>query len=909
MARVTAHLTGTLPDAAALRAKVQARGLRAGTGTATAVDAVVDVAGPVGDPSGRVTATARGVRVRPDAPLVDVLRLDLSRRAGRLALAADATGPAGRAALALRGTASPRAADVTVDRLALEYRHRTARLAAPARVRWERDALIAVDGLDLAVLGGTVRGRAVWRPRAGLQPRLEADLAARRLRAGILPGELDGEAHLRLGARELVGTGAVRLAAGGAVTVDARVPVRLRRRGAPRLASAGPVRLDLAVDALPVAALPAAARARARLTGGTLDLRAHLGGDLARPAARVTGLLRDGRVGGLAGVAVFVRAAADPRAVDATATVTLGRTHLADARARLLTGLDALLARPGAALRDAGVVADATLPRVDLAALGTAWPRLGRLAGYATADARVTGTLAHPAAQVRLTALHPVIEGVPFATITVEGSLDPGGLRASAMADQLGGGVVRAAVAAGRGGAGALAARLEAQGLDLRFLRQISPDLHELGGLLTARLSAGGTVAQPVWRGDLAVTRGALGMLGLPILRGLEVRARLAPGRLTLTRLRGRADGGGEVRLAGTVTLRGWTPTALDARAGLTDVPVGVLVLPGATVTAEATLRGALKGGEFDLGLRVRGGRLRLPRLERQRELQRLSPLPEVRFVDARDAAAARPRAAPARLPERLRLTADVRDFELRGKDVDVRVNANLVVRAEDAATVMAGQIQAGYGSIALFGNRYTIDRARVLWLDGPPANPTLDLRLTRQFPDVLVALEVHGPARAPRLTFSSEPPGYTQPQLVALVLTGEAGAPPGSGSDITESAVSAVSTALLGALAQRLAPSLPIDVLRVQRVSQAQLQGQGTTPVPGSLTPAQAGGFATKVEVGTNVTDRIYVGYVHVFGVTEYGNTNEAHVLYRLGRHWVLETVYGDAGIGGLDVLWTTRY
>jgi autotransporter translocation and assembly factor TamB len=56
-------------------------------------------------------------------------------------------------------------------------------------------------------------------------------------------------------------------------------------------------------------------------------------------------------------------------------------------------------------------------------------------------------------------------------------------------------------------------------------------------------------------------------------------------------------------------------------------------------------------------------------------------------------------------------------------------------------------------------------------------------------------------------------------------------------------------------------------------------------------------------------VTDRVYIGYVHVLGVTEYGNANEAHVHYRLRRNWVVETVYGDAGIGGLDVLWTHRY
>ena len=44
------------------------------------------------------------------------------------------------------------------------------------------------------------------------------------------------------------------------------------------------------------------------------------------------------------------------------------------------------------------------------------------------------------------------------------------------------------------------------------------------------------------------------------------------------------------------------------------------------------------------------------------------------------------------------------------------------------------------------------------------------------------------------------------------------------------------------------------------------------------------------------------------MFGAPENANQNEAHVEYRMTRRLMMETVFGDAGQGGLDTLWTYR-
>jgi translocation and assembly module TamB len=60
---------------------------------------------------------------------------------------------------------------------------------------------------------------------------------------------------------------------------------------------------------------------------------------------------------------------------------------------------------------------------------------------------------------------------------------------------------------------------------------------------------------------------------------------------------------------------------------------------------------------------------------------------------------------------------------------------------------------------------------------------------------------------------------------------------------------------------------------------------------------------------VGKYISDRVYLSYAHVFGANEFSNQNEAHVEYRLTRRWMVESIFGDAGVGGVDALWTYRY
>jgi len=214
------------------------------------------------------------------------------------------------------------------------------------------------------------------------------------------------------------------------------------------------------------------------------------------------------------------------------------------------------------------------------------------------------------------------------------------------------------------------------------------------------------------------------------------------------------------------------------------------------------------------------------------------------------------------------------------------------------------GQIDAKRGTLALFGNRYKLAKTRIQWNGSPNPNPTLDMRLTHRFPDAVVVVRIRGTATKPDVSFSSYPATYSRAEILSLIVTGEAADTGDASGNATANAVSSIATGFIRNFTGRF-PVLPIDVVRFQQVSQGQMQETRETHMP-SLTPT---GQVTQIEVGKRITNRILISYVHVFGANQDENANEAHVQFRLSPHWVLQSEYGDAGVGGLDVLWRRRY
>jgi translocation and assembly module TamB len=285
------------------------------------------------------------------------------------------------------------------------------------------------------------------------------------------------------------------------------------------------------------------------------------------------------------------------------------------------------------------------------------------------------------------------------------------------------------------------------------------------------------------------------------------------------------------------------------------------------------------------------------------RDLQKIGPRADVRFVDAAALAAEERRARRDETSgpsPTLDVDAQAGSIDVRSKDMDLEVESRLHITSvasgpQAGKPALSGIVRVRRGRIDISGQRFDVERGTLSFNGEPGLGPALDIRLTRQFPDATVAIEIRGTAKHPDLRLTSDPPIYDQAQIVSLLLTGQASAQPSAGKSFDPTA--AVTTMVLGRLADKLAPQLGLDVVRVENVQQVTTQGRPT------------GQTDTRVEVGKYVTERIFVSYAHVFGAPENANTNEAHLEYRLSHSWMLETIFGDAGVGSLDALWTYRY
>jgi translocation and assembly module TamB len=103
--------------------------------------------------------------------------------------------------------------------------------------------------------------------------------------------------------------------------------------------------------------------------------------------------------------------------------------------------------------------------------------------------------------------------------------------------------------------------------------------------------------------------------------------------------------------------------------------------------------------------------------------------------------------------------------------------------------------------------------------------------------------------------------------------------------------AASVVGSLVANEARKALAAKLPLDVL--------------------SIEAGKSGIEGTKLEVGTYVTDKIYVGYTGRVGANpqQGENANAVRFEYQLGTRWSLEGQYGDARSGGLDLIWSNEY
>lgn len=413
-----------------------------------------------------------------------------------------------------------------------------------------------------------------------------------------------------------------------------------------------------------------------------------------------------------------------------------------------------------------------------------------------------------------------------------------------------------------------LQAKLIADSTALGLLNLYVPEIDRSAGDLSMDFDFSGTVGAPLVNGVLRLERGELDFYQINLaLRDIDAEARLIDNRISL-QSSARA-GKGSIRADADLEWRGSLPFG-SLRIQGADIPI--IDLPEARITATPNLEFKVTGRDL-----LATGTVLVPSA-------RLTPVDLTGAVSTSTdeiIVGAEPvdPASSFRVSSDIKLTlgdrVTVDSFGLSG-----RVAGNINVRSTpDGVNRGSGELGVVEGKYAALGRRLDIERGRLIFSGGLINDPGVDIRATKEFPDVKAGVNVRGTLREPRMSFFSEP-SLPQSQVVSLILAGgtiEATQAGDSTSSASRNALLAQGGAIL---AQQLGQRIGIEDVGIEQ----NLANE------------------TSLVFGKYLSSRLYVSY----GISLAETLNTLKLRYSINDRWTVRTEAGKEV--SADVVYTVE-
>jgi translocation and assembly module TamB len=519
-----------------------------------------------------------------------------------------------------------------------------------------------------------------------------------------------------------------------------------------------------------------------------------------------------------------------------------------------------------------------------------------KIEGQVNANAEVRGTIARPTGNLELAIAALELGEMKYDKFEARGKFDGAKVSATLDAHEVKGGALAANATLPLDAKQPVVAALRASGfyIDVDNVGMTNPRLFK--GNLNAQVDVHGPRANPTVQGFLKLDDGKLALAAdARIYEDIKVDVAIDNGVVTLKNAQAKVQGG-SVTASGQAKLAGLKPQSVDLRAEAHKFPIPTGTF-GAWLDANVTVHGEQTPDGMSGTIVVEKGTANLPKLAGGKKLQSTGPLEDVKFVDASAKRAEAKRKEAEKEPATTELVAKIPGpFHVRSKELSTDLSGQLQVAIVGPVVRLTGQVHTQGGWLELLGRRYNIEKARVGFGGENQPDPELDVRLTRELSQTVLIIEVHGTAKKPSLVLTCDPPIYDQSEVIAAILSGDPATQRVDDRSLDQKVTGAVSGLLVGKIKDQIAPNLPIDVIKVDTGT------EGTT-----------GLGDTRVEVGKYITDSVYVSYVHQFGSTFVGtqrfNSNEADLEWRFKKRYEVETAFGDAAVGRVNLYWTVRY
>jgi len=234
------------------------------------------------------------------------------------------------------------------------------------------------------------------------------------------------------------------------------------------------------------------------------------------------------------------------------------------------------------------------------------------------------------------------------------------------------------------------------------------------------------------------------------------------------------------------------------------------------------------------------------------------------------------------------------RNLWIQGNDINTEIGLSDGFRIEYASEPrIFGDVNVLRGRLDVFGRRFDLQRESKVSFTGPATAPSMNVTSSyeNEIEQVTVHLKVQGEPTTLQLQATSEPP-LPETEIYTLLATGHTSLQRGTGTTSTSGeAASLVGSLAASQLKKTLSSKLPLDVL--------------------SIEAGDSGITGTKLEAGTYVNDRLYVGFTARIGADPMRgeNSNQVDLEYQLSKRWSVNGSYGDARAGEASVNWQKGY
>lgn len=423
--------------------------------------------------------------------------------------------------------------------------------------------------------------------------------------------------------------------------------------------------------------------------------------------------------------------------------------------------------------------------------------------------------------------------------------------------------------------------------VDLAQISGLMPVVvQDLRGRLTVHARMDGTLGDPRVDGRVALRGGEATVVPLrQRLRGIELAASLDNERVEVTRLK-LTSGGGSLSGRGAVDIAKGAGLAGRIDLDIDRMPIRRPGLPRLDFSGEIATLIDVGLEEASVEVDIASGRVDVA-TSRIKAPKSVPTNDNVGFVDfdeppPRDVTYIPPKDDPAKRTTEIKVVL-VDPLKIIGPSVDMEWGGSIQANTSDEGATADGALRAEGGGFELLGNEFGIERGIVTLPDDGSNVPFIDLVAKTSVEDVGITASIRGPVVRPTLDLRSSP-SMSESDIFTVLVTGSTDTQSADSEQVEAKAAGVLAAVSNPALQRQLNDKLKVDKVGV---------GFGDTTDQPILT------------VGKHVSKDVYAETEYHHNAPQNENRAELRVEYDFAPRWSLETFFGDAAAGGVDVFW----